>query len=350
MKVLLAPADDHGCGFYRMRAPAAALENEAGLDIEFVEGFKALKGVVSGTIRGLEEPVEADVIVLQRPLARHLAALIPFFQKQGIAVVVDIDDDFSCLHSRHPSWPHVHPRYSPDNNWHHLKAACAAADLVTCSTLALAGRYGSRGNAIVLPNYVPEWYLNVPKLPNMTPCVGWAGFTKMHPGDLTATRGGVAEALATLGGKFLAIGDGEDVARDLELLDDDVVITGPVPIEQYPITVARLDVGIVPLLPSAFNTAKSWLKGLEYAALGVPFVASMTAEYESLAERLGFLAAQRGRDWRRMITFAYRNREEYGPAGRELVREHYTYERNGWMWPEAWAEAMYRKAGASLAR
>ena len=51
----------------------------------------------------------------------------------------------------------------------------------------------------------------------------------------------------------------------------------------YTSSVAELGVGLVPLLDSAFNRAKSWLKGLEYAALGVPFVASPTPEYVKLA-------------------------------------------------------------------
>ena len=60
--------------------------------------------------------------------------------------------------------------------------------------------------------------------------------------------------------------------------------TGMIEQELFHAQVAQLDTGIVPLQRSRFNEAKSNLKGLEYAALGVPFVASPTAEYERLAE------------------------------------------------------------------
>ena len=44
------------------------------------------------------------------------------------------------------------------------------------------------------------------------------------------------------------------------------------------------DIGVVPLnLPLDFNEAKSALKGLEYAAAGIPFVASPSGEYKRLA-------------------------------------------------------------------
>lgn len=352
MKVMLAPADEHGCGHYRMRFPA--MTAGPAIEYEFVEGFPAIRTrSLPATVVGVER-LDADVVVMQRPLNKHLGDLIPHIQKQGIAVVVDIDDDFSCLHHAHPTFNAVHPKRNRQSNWHHLKHACALADVVTTSTEALANRYGVRGNAIVLPNCVPEAYLEVePNLPKMQPTIGWAGFTHSHPGDLNATRGGVAQAVDELNGRFLVIGDGKGVADALGfpggLTRDTFDITGPVPFLEYPEAVAQLDVGIVPLAKSAFNDAKSWLKGLEYAALGVPFVATPTIEYERLAgEGIGFLA-ERPRDWRRYVTYVYAHREELGRNLRHDVGQRWTYELNGWRWAEAWAEAMLRRARAKLA-
>ncbi len=36
----------------------------------------------------------------------------------------------------------------------------------------------------------------------------------------------------------------------------------------------RCTVGIAPLVDRPFNRSKSWIKGLEYSAFGLPFVAS----------------------------------------------------------------------------
>lgn len=51
------------------------------------------------------------------------------------------------------------------------------------------------------------------------------------------------------------------------------------------------DIGVAPLLRSVFNESKSWLKTLEYAALGIPAVATATGQYDDWIAhgRNGFL-------------------------------------------------------------
>jgi hypothetical protein len=45
----------------------------------------------------------------------------------------------------------------------------------------------------------------------------------------------------------------------------------------------QMDIGLVPLNDIPFNQAKSFIKGLEYTASGIPFVAEATGEYQLLA-------------------------------------------------------------------
>jgi hypothetical protein len=56
------------------------------------------------------------------------------------------------------------------------------------------------------------------------------------------------------------------------------------PITQLPSLFKQIDIGIVPLNNIEFNHAKSYLKGLEYAAAGIPFVSSYSPEYQFLAD------------------------------------------------------------------
>ena len=56
------------------------------------------------------------------------------------------------------------------------------------------------------------------------------------------------------------------------------------PILDYPKLFPPIDIGIVPLNDLPFNHAKSFIKGLEYAAAGVPFIASNSPEYKYLAD------------------------------------------------------------------
>lgn len=64
----------------------------------------------------------------------------------------------------------------------------------------------------------------------------------------------------------------------------------------------RIDIGIVPLNDIPFNHAKSYIKGLEYAAAGVPFVASAAPEYVFLAENGVGRVARSPEEWESHIS------------------------------------------------
>lgn len=278
MRVAVHPCDNFGCGWYRLRWPAEVLE-AAGHDVVVAESFDAL--FFNGQM--IRPLVEADVVVLQRPLARTVVEAIPALHRHGVAVVVEIDDDFHALPHGHGAKRATSVGANPDHNRMWLRRACEMADLVTVTTPALAERYGAHGRMRVLPNLVPASYLEVPgHAPReVSPTVGWTGSVVTHVGDLEVMGGVVPGVLADTGARFVSWGVG--------LTEQTLGVSGRVrPWADlrgaYPRQVADLDVGLVPLADNAFNRAKSWLKGMEYAALGVPFVASPRAEYERLAE------------------------------------------------------------------
>lgn len=294
------------------------------------------------------DPPDVDVIVLQRPLARLLVDTIPFLQKQGKIVVVEVDDDFKTINPRNVAWMSSHPKYSPDRNWRHLERACQIADMVTVSTPALADVYGKHGRVQVIPNFVPEWYLHANKEAQDAVYLGWSGSVNTHPDDLQVVRAGVWLALQATGASMTVVGSGLGIHRHLSLPRTlPMKVTDWMPIDKYPEAMAQLDVGIVPLQLSVFNQSKSWLKGLEFAALGVPFVASPTEQYVELAERydIGLLAFT-PKDWQRQLTRLLASedlRSEIGQAGRNRVEMNdLTIERQTGRWLMAWASA--RKA------
>lgn len=91
----------------------------------------------------------------------------------------------------------------------------------------------------------------------------------------------------------------------------------------------------------SFVSHNSWLKPLEYAAVGVPWVASPRAEYRALhALGVGALA-EKPRDWyreiRRLVDDPIR-RVDMSQAGRAVARE-LTVERGAHLWWEAWTRA-----------
>lgn len=354
MRIDVHPADSGACGWYRLRFVAQALAAQ-GHDIR-LRGDASYRAVMAPSAFGdrcvgLDQPVGADVVVLQRPLHRHRYELIQALQAQGVAVVVEVDDDFHSIHNANPAWVTTNPLNNADMNRDWLKKSCAIADLVTVSTPSLATRYGSHGRCVVLRNCIPEKYLDLDAslysekylvgLRSDRVTVGWSGSVATHPTDLQVVGDGVARALARSDARFVVVGTGKGVASRLSLAQEPEA-TGWVPIEAYPEALALLDVGIVPLALTEFNEAKSYLKGLEMAAVGVPFVASPTGEYRRLSlDGIGWVAESPA-EWAIFVEQLARDRahrEALAEAGRELVRTEHTVEGNAWRWLEAWESA-----------
>lgn len=354
-RVLVAPADTEGCGHYRLIWPARAcgfdviMPSETWIRAEFEETPDGPR------IRRLLEAPDVDVLVMQRTAHRDTADLVPLFQAEGIAVVIDVDDDFTCIDPGNTAHDVYDPALSPDRNWEHLLRACEQADLVTCSTPALARRFGRAGNAKILPNCIPARYLEQHRLrilggrgenPLTKLRVGWTGSVDTHPGDLEVTGGAVGAVTRRRSSHVLfhTVGTGQGVKAALGIGTSSA--TGWVPLEQYPTAVAHLDVGIVPLRHHAFNRAKSWLKGLEMAALGVPFIASPLPEYERLARMGAGVLAARPADWERELTALLSSparRDDLRAAGMDVARD-WTYEQNAERWAQAWTNARRKVA------
>ncbi len=123
--------------------------------------------------------------------------------------------------------------------------------------------------------------------------------------------------------------------------DTEPEATGWVDLDQYPTVYAGLDAAIVPLQPNRFNEAKSWLKGLEAAALGVPFVASPTGPYQQLHDLGAGLLAVTPDDWNRHITNLMGSPQMRADiAGQGLaVAADWTIERRVDAWVDAWHHA-----------
>jgi len=347
VKVAVYPADLGGCGHYRLIWACRALAHE-GFDVELHEPDAAGNAPWVAVLRGshagphlvdLVLPPNADVVVLQRPLRRLMAEAVEVLQAKGVVVVVEIDDDFAAMSPANVAWLACQPKKSPTRNLRHLARACAAADWVTVSTPALARRYGAHGRCSVIPNYVPRRYLDVRRWRG-EPSVVWSGELSTHPHDLQQVGAGVRQAFDATGASLRVVGSGEGVPRALGVAGG--TACGWQPIDDYPVMLAQASVGIVPLELTAFNQAKSWLKGLELAAVGVPFVASPTQQYEALAaDGIGVLAAK-PKHWRASLVGLLNDVdrcEEMGEDQRRYVAARYVLEDHLDEWPAAWAAA-----------
>lgn len=346
VKVYVFPADLAGCGYYRLIWPAQNLRR-AGHDIHIVspnERDQMMQGVVKdGVMVNVIIPDDADVIVLQRVTHRYLVQAISIIRSRGVAVVVDMDDDLTCIHPANPAFHMLHPRSDihAEHSWQNTLKACEVASLVTTSTPALQDRYSVHGRGRVLYNCVPQRYFDVPH--EDSDIVGWAGSVHSHPTDLQA-MGPTPAQLLQLGHKFNIVGAIDGVHGALGVsMDREIKATGVIKdIAAWPLAVTTLGIGVAPLADSKFNASKSWLKMIEYAAVGVPVVASPRAEYSRLAKMgVGWLA-KNPKEWRLKLQTLLVNsslRRELAEKGKKVAAE-WTIEDKAWLWWEAWSDAL----------
>lgn len=347
------PHDMGGCGYYRCIWPARALGDAVDLVMpnepverqlsaqwrEYADGTRELVDVVHP---------DADIVVLQRPLDDFLAEAVTILQAKGVRVVVEIDDDFESISRRNVAWETVQPQNNPRRNREWLRLACERADLVVCTTPALAATYAPHGRVVVVPNFVPEWYLSIEREPHEGVFVGWTGSTATHPDDLQVTGGGVAAAVRATGATFAVVGTGKGVRRALGL-PHDPRCSGWVVIGAYPRAVAQIDVGIVPLELSRFNAAKSALKMMEMAAVGVVPVVSPTPDNERMYHQGIGVLADSPRRWEGAIKALVRDdeaRQVLVAQGRERMRA-FTIEHNAERWLDAWSSAAKNRSNAA---
>jgi hypothetical protein len=296
---------------------------------------------------------DADVVVFQRITHSRLAQAVAVLRRQGVAVVVDVDDDLTAIHPANPAWAGLHPRSEGKklvggtvsmNSWRNLNAACRAATLVTVSTPALLPVYAAHGRGAVLDNYLPAAYDNLTHTDS--DIIGWPASYHSHPNDPDAVGGAIAR-LVSEGAQFVTRGnpEGSGVAFGLGADPEG----HGVPISQWPSAVAELGIGIAPLADTKFNRSKSRLKPLEMCAAGVPWVASPRAEYSKLHALGAGLLADRPRTWYRALKQLRESeamRLELSEAGRAVAATQ-RLDDHSWRWMDAWERALQLQRGAT---
>lgn len=357
MRVIVYPADQYGCGHHRLIWPAEELIR-AGHDVSIVkpkDRHLRLQVNDADQIVGVDLPADTDVVVLQRVTHRYLAEVIPIIRAKGVAVVVDVDDDLASIHPSNPAWRDLHPNREnliaktksakPHmHSWHNLAEACKTATLVTTTTPALIKRYASHGRGIVLPNYLARHYFEH-RVKSPEPAVVWPASLHSHPDDPSVV-GNAVQRLVHDGVRFKVLGSANGVA-DAFGCDAVESIEDHIDIEDWPRELARSWIGIAPLANTRFNAAKSWLKPLELAAVGVPWVASPRVEYRRLHELGCGLLADKPKFWYALVRKLTREPTlwaDLSDAGRAVARE-LSLELHAWRWWEAWDHALRLERG-----
>jgi hypothetical protein len=350
MNVLLTTAGHIGPDYYRVEEPARAVE-ESGLGVRVTvqRGLTTTMRPSSGGGPSEVSDVDAqgaDVVVLQLPKTAEMLQCIRILQAQGVAVVVEMDDLLSAVPYGHPG----HTMLVRKGMGRRALECAREADFVTASTPLLLEEYAPRGRGAVVPNAIPRRIAELPPAYEREPgvvTVGWPGSVLGHPYDLQEMGSGLQQALDSTRGasRFLILGQKADVRQRLALPEEPDEVPWIHDVDRYTQALGELfDVGVAPLRIDRFNTAKSWLKALEFAARGVYFVRSPSAEYERLG--LG-MRARSPRDWAKWITMGIQDaekRREHAVRAREVVLAGHLTEHTVEGWVSAWQQAVDNRA------
>jgi glycosyltransferase involved in cell wall biosynthesis len=162
---------------------------------------------------------------------------------------------------------------------------CDTSNLITVTTPYLAELHREysqdRVPVTVLPNYIPEWVLDLNHDDRQGHLrVGWAGGAS-HGRDMKWPGNSVKRFMQRFPEAHLFV-SGVDYRKELKVPMDRSYHIRWIPVCAQPKLYYRsldFDIGICPLVDSAFSRAKSPVKALEYMARGVVPVASDVEPY-----------------------------------------------------------------------
>jgi glycosyltransferase involved in cell wall biosynthesis len=237
------------------------------------------------------------------------------------------------------------------------------ADLVTTPSEELAERFRERGAArvSVIENHVPGTFLGTRPQPHAGVTIGWvAAAEHLYDAEQLRIRDALQRILdARPEVRVVSVG------IPLKLDSDRYRHVPPVPLVQLGAGVthggdprgttvtrmepglarqiAEFDVAIAPLAAAPFNVTRSNIKLKEYAAVGVPWLASPIGPYEAMGEREGGRLVADD-DWHdAILRLVDKPRERRKLAKRALKWvEGQTIEQHAGAWEAALTEAMER--------
>jgi hypothetical protein len=231
--------------------------------------------------------VNCDVIFMQRHMEKWVPDLVRSARESGQIIVNDVDDWYWNLHPDNTASVAVDPGRNRNNNINYYSEAIAESSAVTVSTPFIQERLtdGDR-QPFLIRNGVNVEAFAVRQHGSRQPVLGWAGSTAHRSGDLDVIR---SFANKVQGMEWVHLGHHDaqpSFAEQAGIKPSKLSVIPMLPPSQYCLSFA-FDIGVVPLTDHEFNKAKSWIKGLEYAAAGVPFIASPSPEYLHLSNEYG---------------------------------------------------------------
>lgn len=249
-----------------------------------------------------------DLVFLHRLMHKGLHEHVRLARAAGQVVVNDLDDWYWGLDSSNQAFLASHPKYNQHEDRYSYRKTLAASDLLVVSTPYLSSRIADvvKTKIIVVENTVEvDRFTPIEMTDSMVPVVGWVGSTNHRSSDLETMRGILSPMWVRKEIRLQHSGYHPNMRSYAEAIGvPEAAVEIKLPLashDDYP-AMMTMDVGIVPLRHTPFNQAKSYIKGLEYAAAGIPFVAQSIDAYDQLRTQYGFgITARKASEWIKML-------------------------------------------------
>lgn len=306
--------DDWASDFYRIKSPLTALAANNHASVIFLPA----KQNFIPTPYEIHQ-LKADVLLLHGFYSdKQLSALNQYRKQLPIKIIISIDDLLTEI-----------PKYNvlsskiPSDVSQRIKLACSLADSLLVSTQQLAFELSAlHKNIKVIPNRLSKtiWQQPTGKNNQNKVRVGWAG-AGQHLDDLAWLKELVKQTQQNV--QWVFFGDKpKDISADL------IEFHPPVEFKQYVAKLASLDldIGVAPLVENRFNSAKSNLKLIEFAALSIPIVASNIKPYQNSPAMLLPNDTKQWKDTILALASDQRRRLDLGQKMNEWLYQHYWLE------------------------
>lgn len=294
---------------------------------------------------------DLDVTNLEAP--PNMPEQVERARAAGQVVLYDIDDDYWKI----PEWS---PAYDAKSEWDKRRRAhdvelmgamMEACDAVTVSTDAVRQSVLDNtacANVYVMRNGYDPADFSTPKHHDGPLRVGWMGSATFHGEHIMS----IAESLDVLndyGAEFWHFGTSRDLR--CEVLHHKIRV--PVVGHEWrnfgllmPL-LAQVDIALIPRwMGNSFAEGHSTSSGLEWAASGVPYIATLTAEYQALSQKGCGWVVSTPDEWRdalkRLLSSPKTYRRSVARRARDTAQREHGLEATGRAWNELLGELLCR--------
>ena len=327
-----------GCAYYRCYLPATVAGQRSRLGYPAWDGIRGF---------GVKESDRMGVfgfkdVMLKLIMDRWTPAMIERAQNMGQRIYVDIDDHYEGLTEANLAYEITHPEKNRRTNRDHYQRVIMAADVVTVSTPFLYDWWSQRrDNVHMVRNGVHTGLFTPIKHTSRKPVIGWVGVTGFRNNDLEQLKEWLPDFLERHDLMFHHAGHDPRFPNIADIIGVNPrrITTSPtVGIWDYD-RILQFDIGLVPLNSIPFNEAKSNIKGLEYAAKGIPFIASPLPEYRLLHETGAGNLASTPDEWVAHLDrlLDHKQRRMEAARGRDTVSQTWAIRHRGDEWRAVFA-------------